>query len=109
LDAIYSGRQKVQRIVWELLVAHPAKEEAVLRPSSAAQPTTILFDNRTSTDLSLFRIDPKGERKSYGVVRAGQKQFRPTFTTHAWVVVKPDGTVLGISVAGSKPGKVILD
>ncbi len=57
---------------------------------------------------SIYWIDPKGQRKSYGVVRAGQKHVRPTFTTHAWVASKPDGTVLGIYVAGSKPGKVVL-
>ena len=109
LGAIYSGRQKVQRIVWERLAAHPSKEEAELRPSSLVQPTTVLFDNRTSTDVSLFWIDPKGQRKSYGLVHAGRKQVRPTFTTHAWVVVKPDGKVLGIYVAGTRPGKVVLE
>ncbi len=108
LDAIYSGRQKVQRMVWERLVAYPAKEEAEFRPSSVVQPTTVLFDNRTSTDISLYWITPKGQRKSYGVVRAGQKHVRPTFTSHAWVVVKPDGKVLGIYVAGHRPGKVVL-
>jgi hypothetical protein len=109
LDAIYSGKQKVRRIVWEPLSLHPAKEEAELRPSSLVRPTTVLFDNRTSVDVSLFWIDPRGERKPYGVVHAGRKQVRPTFTTHAWVVVKPDGTVLGIYVAGSRPGKVVLE
>jgi hypothetical protein len=108
LDAIYSGRQKVQPIVWKPLVAHPAEEEAELRPSTVVQPTTVLFDNRTSTDVSIYWIDPKGQRKPYGVVGAGQKRFQPTFTTHAWVVVKPDGKVLGIWVAGNKPGKAVL-
>ena len=73
LDAIYSGKQKVQRMVWEPLAAHPAKEEAELRPSSPVQPTTVLFDNRTPTDVSIFWIDPQGERKPYGVVRAGRQ------------------------------------
>jgi hypothetical protein len=109
LDAIYSGRRKVQRIVWVQLVAHPAKEEAELRPSPEVHPTTVLFDNRTSTDLSLYWIDPQGQRKPYGVVHAGQKHIQPTFTTHAWVVVKPDDKVLGIWVAGGKPGKAVLE
>lgn len=99
LDAIYTGKQRVQPIIWEPLVAHPAKDESTLRPSPKVQPTTVLFDNRTSTDVSIYWIDPKGQRKSYGIVRAGQKHVRPTFTTHAWVVVKPDEKVLGIWVA----------
>ena len=98
----------MRRIVWEPLAVHPVKEEAELRPSSVVQPTTVLFDNRTSSDVSLFWIDSKGQRKSYGFVRAGQKQVRPTFTTHAWVVVNSDGKVLGIYVAGTGAGKVVI-
>ena len=108
LDAIYTGKQRVRRLEWETLVVHPAKEEAELRPSAVAQPTTILFDNRTSTDVSLYWIDAKGQRKSYGTVRAGQKHIRPTFTTHAWLVVKRDGSVLGIWVADGRPGKAVI-
>ena len=108
LDAIYTGKQKVRRLVWEPLVVHSANEEAELRPSSVVQPTTILFDNRTSTDVSLYWIDGKGQRKPYGEVRAGQKHIQPTFTTHAWLVMRPDGSVLGIYVADSRPGKAVI-
>jgi hypothetical protein len=109
LDAIYTGRQKVQQIVWKPLVAHPAKEEAELRPSPVVQPTTVLFDNRTSTDVSLYWIDADGQRKPYGIIRAGQKRFQSTFTTHAWVVVKPDEKVLGIWVADARPGRAVVE
>jgi hypothetical protein len=108
LDAIYTGKQKVRRLVWEPLAAHPAEEEAELRPSSVVQPNTVLFDNRSSTDVSLYWIDAKGQRKSYGAIWAGQKHIQHTFTTHAWLVTRRDGSVLGIYVADRRPGKVVI-
>jgi hypothetical protein len=109
IDAIYSGRQKVQRIVREPLPAHPASDEADLRPSPDVQRTTVLFDNCTASDVSLFWIDGEGRRKSYGVIHPGHKHIRPTFTTHAWVAIAPDGKVLGIWVAQFKPGKAVIE
>ena len=58
--------------------------------------------------MSLYWIDAKGQRKSYGAVRAGQKHIQHTFTTHAWLVTRPDGSVLGIYVVDSKPGKAVI-
>jgi hypothetical protein len=106
LDDIYSGRQKVQRITWGQLAPRPASDEQRLRSTSSSDPTMVLFDNRTSHVCTLFWLDEHGQRKPYGEIHPGAKRGQHTFATHPWVVVKPDGVVLGIYVAEKRPGKV---
>jgi hypothetical protein len=109
LDQIYSGRVKVDRIAWETLPERPPDDEDTLRSISSDHPTAVLFDNRTSTDLSLFWLDFAGTRKPYGTVRAGGKHFQNTFATHPWIVVNPNGKTIGIYVADEENGKVSLE
>jgi hypothetical protein len=108
LDRIYSGRVRIERITRETLAARPPEDEARLHSIASDHPTTVLFDNQTPTDLSLFWLDFQGKRKSYGTVRAGQKRFLNTFATHPWVVVNPAGKALGVFVPGEANGRVTL-
>lgn len=106
LDDLYAGRVKVQRITYTELAAHPASEKGVLRSTSSAQPTTIVFNNRTSKVYRLFWLDTHGQRKPYGELHPAEKRGQHTFATHPWVIVNADDTVLGIYVAEATPGKV---
>jgi hypothetical protein len=108
LDDIYSGRQKVQRVVWTVLAQHPAKDEPKMRSESSSEPTTVLFENHTETVCKLFWLSTTGRREPYGEIRPGEKRGQHTFATHPWVVVKPDGAILGIYVAEKRPGKAIF-
>lgn len=106
LDDIYSGRIKVQRIAWVPLAVHPADEERTLRSKVSSERTKIVFVNRTAQVCKLFWLDGKGQRKPFGEIHPGAKRGQPTFASHVWVVVKPDGDVSGIYVAEEQPGTV---
>ena len=108
LDSIYSGRAKVQRITWEKLTPHPAKDEANVRSLSSADATILVLDNRTSIDYSLFWLDYEGKRKSYGILPAGERIEENTFATHPWLVAKPDGQGVAIYIPGKTHGMVLL-
>jgi hypothetical protein len=108
LENIYSGHSKVERIAWETLIAHPPEDERKLRSISSQQHTSILFDNRTATDYSLFWLDFQGKRKAYGTLLAGCKEGQNTYATHPWLVAEPNGKVVGIYVPGKSHAKVEL-
>jgi hypothetical protein len=108
LDKIYSGAIKIERITWEDLAARPAADEAALRSHSSRQPTTLLFENRTATDYSLFWLDFQGKRKPYGVLHAGENRGLNTFATHPWLVAKPDGQAVAVYLPGKMHGRVAL-
>ena len=64
LEGIYSGQTKVARVVWEKLVPQPLADEHKLRALSSAHPTVVVFDNRTTTELSLLLSRFCGEAKA---------------------------------------------
>jgi von Hippel-Lindau disease tumor suppressor protein len=107
LDGIYSGRTRVARTVWEKLVARSPADEHKMRALSSANPTVVAFDNRTSSDLSLFFLDVAGKRKSYGKIRAGERMAQHTFATHPWLLVRPDGRAVAIFVATKNHGRAV--
>ncbi len=108
LDGIYSGRTKVARIVWEKLVPQSLTDEHKLRALSSANPTVVLFDNRTGKDLSLFFLDFAGKRKPYGKLHAGSRIAWKSFATHPWVLVGPDGHAVAIFVATKNHGRAVV-
>jgi hypothetical protein len=109
IDGIYSGRTKVARLVWEKLVARSPDEERKLKSLSSAEPTVVAFDNRTSSDLTLFWLDFQGKRKPYGKIRAGEQMSENTFATHPWFLARPDGTAVAIFVATKNHGRAIVN
>ncbi len=108
LDGIYSGRTNVARIIWEKLAARSPEEEPQLKARSSTQPTVVVFDNRTSDDLSLFWLDFQGKRKAYGQVRAGDRSSQNTFATHPWLLTRADGKPAAIFVATKNHGRAIV-
>jgi hypothetical protein len=98
----------VARIPWELLVAQRPEDESQLRSLSSEHQTAVVFDNRTGTDYSMFWLNFQGKREPHGTLYAGHKLGQNTFATHPWVVVDPEGKVVGIYVPGKLPAKVVL-
>jgi hypothetical protein len=109
LDGIYSGRTKVARIVWEKLVARSPDEERKLKSLSSGEPTVVAFDNRTSSDLSVFWLDFQGKRTPYGQIPAGDRMSQKTFATHPWLLARPNGTTMAIFVAMKNHGRAIVN
>jgi len=83
-------------------------DEPKLRALSSANPTVVLFDNRTKADLSLFFLDFAGKRKPYGKLHAGSRVAWKTFATHPWVLVRPDGRTAGLFVARKNHGRAVV-
>ena len=108
LDSIYSGRAKFQRITWEKLTPHPARDEANLRSLSSSNATILVLDNRTSIDYSLFWLDYEGKRESRGVLPAGERVEESTFATHPWLITKRDGQGVAIYIPGKTHGMILL-
>jgi dipeptidyl aminopeptidase/acylaminoacyl peptidase len=78
-------------------------------PSRRTGPeSAITFDNRTAADVNLFWIDPDGERRSYGAVKAGQQRVQHTFGGHVWLVTTDVGKTY-VFEATDTPAAAIID
>ena len=108
LRRIYCGQEKVSRISLSELVGIAPQEESKLQSLSAAHPTTIIFDNRTSKDYLLFWLDYEGNRKPYGTLFAGHKLGQSTYATHPWVITDTSKNAIAIYVAESQPARVVI-
>ena len=72
-------------------------------------PETVLtFHNPTRRDLDLFWVDPDGNRKPYGRVRAGAERALNTFGGHVWLLTDPAGSVVAVFVAPDQPGRATI-
>ena len=70
----------------------PPADEHKLRALSSDDPTVVVIDNQTSSELSIFWLDFPGKRKPYGKLHAGSRiASEHAFATHPWLLVRPDG------------------
>ncbi len=80
------------------------------RPSlRTGDETSLTFENQTKGDVSLFWIDSEGQRKPYGVIKAGESREMHTYSGHMWLVQDAAGTLLGVFEATDAPGLAIID
>ena len=79
-----------------------------IRSGGTGRYSIVEVDNRTAEKVELFWIDFEGNRKHYKSVESGTTLEQSTFEGHVWVVVKPDGTDVGVWIAERRPGRVIL-
>jgi hypothetical protein len=81
--------------------------ERVANPCVVNQPTslegktaaTITFVNKTNETVSTYWLNYSGQRVFYKALLAGQQYNQPTFLTHPWVVLDPNGKCVGSVVA----------
>ncbi|MBU6400717.1 MAG: prolyl oligopeptidase family serine peptidase [Verrucomicrobia bacterium] len=84
--------------------------ELVPRPSATTgAETSLTFINRTRAEARLYWIDPQGQRRSYGALRAGAERSQHTFAGHVWLATDPAGRILGVFEAGDEPGTAVID
>ena len=82
---------------------HPSET----RGRDAGPETEIVFENKTPGDVKLFWVN--GDSKTpYGEVKAGATRAMHTFSGHAWLVTKADGTELCGFVGQDEPGTAIV-
>ena len=81
---------------------HPSRE--------TGRETELTFENRLKEPVTLYWIDPNGNRVSYGTLRSGQIRQQHTFAGHVWLVTPLNGSnVLGVFEAESAPDTAIVD
>jgi dipeptidyl aminopeptidase/acylaminoacyl peptidase len=90
------GTESVQR-----LTTRPQQGEA-------GERVDLVFDNQTSSELSLFWVSGS-DRTPYGKVAPGKKYSQSTFGGHAWEVRDASGKVLGYATAPALGGTVVVD
>jgi hypothetical protein len=108
LDSIYSGRLAPGRIDVTDLPALPAEREGQVRSQDNQPSTEVFFHNQTDQPVHLWWLDQQGKRRDYGEVAPGDVKSQSTFATHAWLLVRQDGTVLGIYVADRTIGRIVI-
>ncbi len=80
------------------------------RPSRRTGPETeITFVNALDAAVELFWIDPDGNRRSYGLLKAGAERAQHTFAGHAWLVARPGGGTLAVFEAGDSPARAVIE
>lgn len=83
-------------------------EDAPKASRRTGQDTTLIFANRTDTDVELFWLDTDGGRQSYGKLAAGAEREQHTYAGHVWLLTDRAGKTLAIFEAGEGGGRAEL-
>lgn len=78
------------------------------RSRRTGEDTAITFVNESGRDLELYWLDPEGQRRGYGRVRAGQERRQATFAGHVWLLVDAEGNAVAAFEATAEPNRAIL-
>ncbi|MBI1178796.1 prolyl oligopeptidase family serine peptidase [bacterium] len=63
-----------------------------VRPSrNGGEETELTFANHLEREVTLFWIDPGGNRIGYGTLQPGGKREQHTFAGHSWLITEKDG------------------
>jgi alpha-glucosidase len=112
VDSIYSGHQPVEMIVRKVLSAIAPEQEGTIRspenPRNRAARITILYENQSGREVSLFSLDQEGKRRRPRTIAAGGKNVVRAFPGQAWLVADGNGKALGIYIAEETPGRATL-
>jgi hypothetical protein len=93
-------------VVLPLLEPDP---DPISQPVSTLRDSSILFINQRSTDLSLYRLGPKGERTHSGTLAGGERQRFATIAGQTWLIIEAGGNRLGTVVSSFQPGKAVIE
>jgi dipeptidyl aminopeptidase/acylaminoacyl peptidase len=78
------------------------KAGVAARSRSGGEATTFTFHNASENDVELFWVDTRGERRSYGRLRPGQRREQHTYIGHVWLGTDVHGRPLAwFDVTGS--------
>ncbi len=82
---------------------------AIFPSRDSAVETEVTFENRLSTPVNLFWINPSGQRVAYGNLNAGEKRLQSTYAGHVWLVTSADTNKIAVFKAEETPGVAIID
>ncbi|MEP6669510.1 MAG: prolyl oligopeptidase family serine peptidase [Chthoniobacter sp.] len=81
--------------------AHPSRKGGV--------ETRIRFLNHTTETVDVSWIDPQGNSKTYGHIKAGDEMAQNTFAGHVWLIVDAMGGTLAVLEAKAEPLEIVID
>ena len=67
-------------------LAKPLPPETAPVSRNGGDETHLTFLNKTGEDVFLYWVDPQGQRREYGTLRAGETKRQHTFAGHTWLV-----------------------
>jgi hypothetical protein len=75
----------------------------------SSRESLLLFVNRRNQAVKLYRVEPLGERKSYGLISAGERRRQHSFAGHTSLIVAPQKLPLGHFIADDEPGNEVVE
>jgi dipeptidyl aminopeptidase/acylaminoacyl peptidase len=79
------------------------------RNSATGADSAIIFDNRTTSTIEVFWINPDGTKQSYGKIEPGKVRDQHTFGGHRWLITNDKNETLGEVVAEDTPSQIVVD
>lgn len=77
------------------------------RPTRDGGPETrVTFDNRGPDSITVYWVDPSGQRRPYATIKPGAAHDQHTFAGHVWLVTGKGGAALGVFQATEEPARV---
>ena len=86
----------------------PEEAEGRIHAMDVETPAQVMFINNSDTPYERFWLNFEGKRQSYGLVMPGSVVSQATWVRHAWLLMAPDETVLGIFVAREAVGCIVI-
>jgi DNA-binding transcriptional ArsR family regulator len=86
----------------------PEEAEGRIHAMDVDTPAQVMFINNSNTPYERYWLNFEGKRQYYGPVMPGSVVSQATWAKHAWLLMAPDETVLGIFVAREAIGCIII-
>lgn len=86
----------------------PEEAERRIHAMDVDTPAQVIFINNSETPYERYWLNFEGKRQYYGPVMPGSVVSQATWANHAWLLMAPDETVLGVFVAREAVGCIII-
>lgn len=86
----------------------PADVSAIPASKPDGDRFEVVFTNRSKNPVRVYLIDPRGKRKSFGILQAGWRKSQKTRPGSVWLITDVDEDPLGHFVVGDRTAHAIV-
>ncbi len=79
------------------------------RTKRTGESTSIRFINSMKEEVKLYWLNPRGQRESFGSVKAGSEHEQATYEGHVWLITSRSGENIAVVEGDSQPQSFIID
>ena len=108
VDAIKGERSVVDKAPWEVPLQKLTPISKIHPSSNGGASAPIRFTNPTGAQVLLFWVDTQGNKKPFGVIKAGETKSIGTYARHVWAVEDPTGKLLGVWEAADGASEAVV-